>query len=556
MTARFRLILALCLTVGALASASAQQMISRDRADAPQPVGNAMLSGAVVTDEMTPQPVKRAQISLVNAETGFVKLAYTDNAGRFAIPNLPAGRYTLSVSKAGYVRAAYGAKRPDRPGTPITLTDRQQMTGISLRMPRGGVIAGTITDETGVPAFGAQVRVLQYRVLNGERTLAPVTTSSLMGEMTDDRGAYRIFGLPAGEYIVTATPRNSGTTEIRAMTDAEIRAAMTALQQQASGQTPSGAGPAPTAPPVQPREEYQTVGYTAIYYPGATTPNGAATVTIGPGEERTGVDFAVQLVRTAKIEGSVVVPPGVAPQSVQLTLTPAATGGAPVIGLGGLGFLNRVTPGPDGKFTYTAVPPGQYTLNARANRPTGGAGAGGGQPAVAGERMQFTFTAPAGGGGAGAINPDEIMAAMGRGGGSGPGFWGMADIMVEGSPVSNVVISMQPTMTLSGAVEFKPTRGTPVPDLSRVRVSIVPAPTAGGVTIMMGGPTLQMDPAGKFTVSGVTPGRYRLSGNAAGRCRARAQGSPGPFVRRWSRAATCSTSRSTSGPARKWRTPS
>ena len=112
-------------------------------------------------------------------------------------------------------------------------------------MPRGGVIAGTITDETGVPAFGAQVRVLQYRVLNGERTLAPVTTASLMGETTDDRGAYRIFGLPAGEYIVTATPRNSGTTEIRAMTDAEIRAAMTALQQQASGQTPSGAGPTP-----------------------------------------------------------------------------------------------------------------------------------------------------------------------------------------------------------------------------------------------------------------------------------------------------------------------
>ena len=139
-----------------------------------------MLSGAVVTDEMTPQPVKRAQISLANAETGFVKLAYTDNAGRFAIPNLPAGRYMLSASKPGYVRAAYGAKRPDRPGTPITLADRQQMTGISLRMPRGGVIAGTITDETGVPAFGAQVRVLQYRVLNGERTLAPVTTASLM----------------------------------------------------------------------------------------------------------------------------------------------------------------------------------------------------------------------------------------------------------------------------------------------------------------------------------------------------------------------------------------
>ena len=106
-------------------------------------------------------------------------------------------------------------------------------------------------------------------------------------------------------------------------------------------------------------------------------------------------------------------------------------------------------------------------MNARANRPTGGAGAGGGQPAVAGERMQFTFTAPAGGGGAGAINPDEIMAGMGRGGGSGPGFWGMADLSVDGSPVSNVVVSMQPTMSLSGSVEFKTTRGTPVPELGR-----------------------------------------------------------------------------------------
>ena len=53
-----------------------------------------------------------------------------------------------------------------------------------------------------------------------------------------------------------------------------------------------------------------------------------------------------------------------------------------------------------------------------------------------------------------------------------------------------------------------------MPELGRVRVSVVPAPTAGGVTVMMGGPTLQMDPAGKFTVTGVTPGRYRLTGNA------------------------------------------
>ena len=47
-----------------------------------------------------------------------------------------------------------------------------------------------------------------------------------------------------------------------------------------------------------------------------------------------------------------------------------------------------------------------------------------------------------------------------------------------------------------------------------MRVSVVPAPTAGGVTVMMGGPTLPDGPGGQFTVTGVTPGRYRLTGNA------------------------------------------
>ena len=95
-------------------------MISRDRADAPQPVGNAMLSGTVVTDEMTPQPVKRAQISLANADTGFVKIAYTDNAGRFAIPNLPAGRYSLSASKPGTCAP------PTAPSVPIDRARRSR----------------------------------------------------------------------------------------------------------------------------------------------------------------------------------------------------------------------------------------------------------------------------------------------------------------------------------------------------------------------------------------------------------------------------------------------
>ena len=151
------------------------------------------------------------------------------------------------------------------------------MTGVAIKLPRGGVIAGTVADENGLPAFGVQVRVLQYRVVQGERTLAPVQTANLLGEVTDDRGTYRIFGLPPGEYIVSATPRNAMTGEIRAMTEAEIRAALVALQQPA--------GPNPRCRPAarwrrrwrrrrrphhNDRDNVPTVGFAAVYYPGTT----------------------------------------------------------------------------------------------------------------------------------------------------------------------------------------------------------------------------------------------------------------------------------------------
>jgi len=59
-------------------------------------------------------------------------LAFTDDAGRFMFRNLPSGRYTLSLSRPGYVSTAYGATKPGR----------------------GGVIAGTLTDLNGEPSLG------------------------------------------------------------------------------------------------------------------------------------------------------------------------------------------------------------------------------------------------------------------------------------------------------------------------------------------------------------------------------------------------------------------
>jgi hypothetical protein len=358
-----------------------------------------------------------------------------------------------------------------------------------------------------MPAQGVQVRVMQYRMLNGERTLAPVTAGALFGEATDDRGAFRLFGLPAGDYVLSAQPRNTGG-EIRAMTPAEIRAALAALQQpNAPSATVNATAGAPSPAPA-PRPDPETIGYTAVYYPGAVTPSGAATVTLGQGEERTGVDFSLQLVRTAKVEGTIVAPSGVPAQNVQLTMLPTSTGG----GLAAIGptLLNRATAGPDGKFTYTAIPPGQYTIMARATRPAGG-GAGAPATRVATEDM-IGFAVQGGGrGGGGGGAPGNLDVMIGQLGDQSAQFWAMADVTVDGSPVSGIVLTLQPGMTLAGRIEFNATRGTPPADLSRVRVTLAPAPTGGGPNIVLGAPFGQVDASGKFTVSGVTPGRYRLN---------------------------------------------
>ena len=478
--------------------------------------GKSTIAGTVVTNEQTPQPLKRVQITLSNTDFTVTRTTFTNDSGKFTIADLPGGRYTLAANKPPYLRTNYGSTRPDRPGTPITLKDAEQLTDLTLRMTRGAVLSGTITDENGAPAAGVSVRVLQLRVQNGERTFVGVPSGGSPFEMTDDRGSYRFFGLPPGEYTVTAQPRlTSG--EIKAMTDAEIRAILQALAQQ-TAQTPGAGSPAPQVPP-QRDVEVTTVAYANVLYPGTTSMSSAATVTLGAGEERRGVDFPLKLVRTARVEGVVVPPPGVPPQAVQIMMMPTTHTGPAVAGAAiEIMAMNRVTPGPDGKFQFTGVAPGQYTISARATGP-GNTPAGAPPPPPppppppgGGQAIGFTRTVT-GVGGAEAVTMDFIGPGVP---GGGPLFWGQADVTVDGTPISGISIAMQPGMTATGKVQFKGTRLVPDGDLSRVRLVLTPAPMPGGGTrISFGGtPQAVVEPNGQFKITGITPGRYRVSGIA------------------------------------------
>jgi hypothetical protein len=440
-----RLLSILALTIAAGAAAWAQGQPSRDTRVAGAGLGE--ISGVVVTDEDNPQPVKRAEVRAI-VTGGEPRTTYTDASGSFAFTNLPTGRFLIEASKAGYVRTAYGARRHDRPGTPITLTDAQKKQVLHLRMARGSVITGRIVDEFGQPAQGARVRAQLTRLVNGQRTLVEVPIAGAMfGEAADDRGVYRLYGLPAGDYLISATPRNSGIGDIRRMSESEIRAADQAIKEPQL--------------PLEPDEPPVTVGYTAIFFPGVLNASQASAITLRTGEERQGVDFAVQFVRTATVEGTVVAPGTVRPESVELLMLPRQAGlpgiGGPAVFLAG--SARRV--GPDGKFTFTGVAPGSYTLSARMN------------------------------------------------GQDGTPLWANADVEVDGQPISGVTLALQEGLTVSGRLAFE-MDGVEAPTMmTRARLNLVPAESSG---FLMSTAATQVSASGAFSMSGVVPGRYRVNG--------------------------------------------
>jgi hypothetical protein len=89
--------------------------------------------------------------------------------------------------------------------------------------------------------------------------------------------------------------------------------------------------------------------------------------------------------------------------------------------------------------------------------------------------------------------------------------WASADVSVDGRTLSNVILALQQGVSVTGQVAFDGSLPPPT-DLTRMRVSIVPV----GQALFGGATSAQVDASGRFTLTGVPPGRYRLSGGGVG----------------------------------------
>ena len=202
-------------------------------------------------------------------------------------------------------------------------------------------------------------------------------------------------------------------------------------------------------------------------------PAQAAVLSIRSGEERSGVDFTLQVVPTARVEGTVALPgAGNLPGGVTVSLM--ATGQPIFPGIPFDGF-RKTTIAPDGTFTFSDISPGRYTLLARAALPADISGA------VAGAGPQI--------------------------------YWASTDLSVDGDNLSGLLLSLAPGLTVTGHVRFDGTL-TPPRDLGSIRVTLQPA--QNGDAVSAGPSAVRVDAAGQFTLTGITPGRYRLTATLPG----------------------------------------
>lgn len=129
----------------------------------------------------------------------------TDNEGRYRLSGLSAGNYHVmpiaptlvaAVDNSDY-RIYYGASKP------IMLNEAESVDDIDLKLVRGGVITGRITDAEGRPVVEQEIR-LSFVDESGKQTASgPPNAMNYLMYRTDDRGIYRLFGLPPGFYKVS-----------------------------------------------------------------------------------------------------------------------------------------------------------------------------------------------------------------------------------------------------------------------------------------------------------------------------------------------------------------
>jgi protocatechuate 3,4-dioxygenase beta subunit len=286
---------------------------SAQDAPAAKETGKASLEGTV-NKEPGGEPLKKAIVEVIaeNQEEGGNYTATSDQDGHFKIRGIQPGRYRMFVERPGYLEV--DEKRRRSQGVVLAFGAGQELKDQKVHMLAAAVVTGRVLDEDGDPMPGVEVRVLRRRFGAGHAKFEGPGTE------TNDLGEFRIGGLLAGKYYLSASPPPN----------------LTGFMFPPKRVDETGAPSPDTA-------------YVTTYYPNTIDRSQVAAIELHPGDE-TPVDFSLARTHTARIRGSVA---GLAPGTKAVVVLRARDSNTLFIG----GDVDK-----EGKFDIPHVAPGAYAV--------------------------------------------------------------------------------------------------------------------------------------------------------------------------------------------------
>ncbi|HZB47009.1 MAG TPA: carboxypeptidase-like regulatory domain-containing protein [Pyrinomonadaceae bacterium] len=309
--------------------------------------------------EGTSRPVRRARITLADrAERARRYVGLTDANGEFRIGGVTPGHYFAFVIAGGVISpvsfiplAELSGGAPDlyRPEL-RQYFDEVEVDGkgdkeLTVRARRGAAIGGKVTYANGDPAINVRVHIMRRGESRLSKFMPGSAPSALAGLNTDDRGMFRVAGLPPGEYVV-------GVSEM--------------ADHTAGGDSRTGA-----------REFMESYAFYTLlidpllttYYPSTPRAADATVIKVEAGDERDDVDITVAERELRSIGGIVRGRRDRRPvANARVTIARKSEGGdgtdAATVALFGEMTQTSVRTDAEGRWRLKDLPDGEYTLHA------------------------------------------------------------------------------------------------------------------------------------------------------------------------------------------------
>ena len=162
-------------------------------------VGGAPAANALVMVMEVDPPSGGSLLGGESRQRAFIKVR-TDGDGRYRVGGLAEGDYMIYALSKAYVSSRKSPR--SEVFRSVTLDEGESRDDVDIALVRGGVITGRVVDDEDRPLIATYLRLLPVDEKGEPNGRFDFNDDVMM--RTDDRGVYRIYGLPAGRYIISA----------------------------------------------------------------------------------------------------------------------------------------------------------------------------------------------------------------------------------------------------------------------------------------------------------------------------------------------------------------